>query len=431
MIGPTKRDLAALLAVGALLVAAPGEAQLYESGSTGVLGALAPTEDVEIILPEDGVLHYTTVDIPEGVTVTFRRNKHNTGIYLLSQTDITIDGTVDASGQAGVVTAGLSGISRLGGLSGPGGSDGASSGGVGMGSGIGPGPGARAGGGGLGDAAGGGASLINNGYTGKPYYGNQPAGAGGSAYGDAGYQPLHGGSGGGAASHRSGGGGGGLLVLASSTTIVVNGEVLARGGGGWRHQDFPHGGGGAGGGGVIRLAAPEVHGGGVLDARGGFDNCTSGSSGSYPGCGGNGLIRVESFDIDLGIQANAQPGIQFAVPQKSVPYPSIQRPVLEIASVGGKVPVLGANQGHVHQTPGVSVPMDTTLTITVAGEYIPIDTAVKVIINVVGQERTEYEAVLTEGTFESSSGTVDVAIPANAKIGTIEAWIPNIPLPQG
>ena len=67
--------LVALLAGGPI---GPAPAATFSSGSTGSLGALAPVSNTTVVLPSDGILHYTTVSIPTGVTVTFQRNAANT-----------------------------------------------------------------------------------------------------------------------------------------------------------------------------------------------------------------------------------------------------------------------------------------------------------------------------------------------------------------
>jgi hypothetical protein len=104
----------------------------FSSGSTGADGAFAPTSNVTVPLPPDGVLNYTTVDIPGGVTLTFKRNATNSPVILLASGDVTITGAVDVSGSAGV--------GFLAGAGGPGGFEGGwgggSCGGAGAGNGI-------------------------------------------------------------------------------------------------------------------------------------------------------------------------------------------------------------------------------------------------------------------------------------------------------
>ncbi len=86
----------------------------YESGSTGADGAFSPTENMELNLPPSGIFNFTSIDIPEGVTVTFGNNATNTPVVLLAQGNVAIAGTLDLNGGNG--SASVSG--------GPGGFDG-------------------------------------------------------------------------------------------------------------------------------------------------------------------------------------------------------------------------------------------------------------------------------------------------------------------
>ncbi|WP_447730370.1 hypothetical protein [Pseudoxanthomonas suwonensis] len=83
-------------AMAAFLVAPAALA--FDSGSTGTDGELHPASNIDIQLPESGVLNYTTVNIPSGVTVRFLKNSTNTPVYLLASGNVTIAGTVDIRG---------------------------------------------------------------------------------------------------------------------------------------------------------------------------------------------------------------------------------------------------------------------------------------------------------------------------------------------
>src|SRR5581483_11153889 len=80
----------------------PALSQVFNSGSTGALGALNPSSNTTVVLPPDGVLNYTTVMIPAGVTVTFQPNSSNTPVTLLAQGDVTISGSINVSGNNAV-----------------------------------------------------------------------------------------------------------------------------------------------------------------------------------------------------------------------------------------------------------------------------------------------------------------------------------------
>jgi len=84
--------------VGLLLLGpSAAHAQTFSSGSTGADGPFAPTSDVTLTLPPDGVFNFTTVTIPAGVTVRFTRNTANTPVTLLATGDVTIAGTLPAA----------------------------------------------------------------------------------------------------------------------------------------------------------------------------------------------------------------------------------------------------------------------------------------------------------------------------------------------
>ncbi len=420
-----------LLIPAVLLVGHAASAQIFESGSTGVDGPFMPTKNVTVTLPDDGVLNYTIFNVPSGITVTFKRNKANTAVHVLASDTVVIDGVINVSGGNPVATTAIAGLTILGGIGGPGGSDGASMGQLGHAAGLGP-------GGGIGPevtagkksdcpTAGGGASLVNDGVTALAGYPGQcDVGAGGKAYGDSGYQPLHGGSGGGSVGvNTGGGGGGGVIVIASSKSITVNGTILARGGNG--AHSGAYGGGGAGGGGVIRLAAPEIHGKGTLDARTG-DYCSASNENYWGACGGNGLIRVEGFDVDLTLEPNAKPGLQYAFPLKAVPYPLIERPQLAVIGVAGKTPYLAPNFGHAHQVPGLSLPTGKDIAVTVEAAWVPLGTKVNVIVNTLGHGQLLATTDGLAGAIEKSTASATINIPTGTRMGTIEAWIPSVPL---
>src|SRR2546426_2754362 len=115
-----------------LLWTLPVSAQTFSSGSTGADGALAPTGNTTVPLPPDGVLNFTTVNIPAGVTVTFAKNAANTPVTMLAAGDVTIAGSINISGSVGVVGGSPSPLFNPGGLGGPGGYNGGQSGSSGL-----------------------------------------------------------------------------------------------------------------------------------------------------------------------------------------------------------------------------------------------------------------------------------------------------------
>jgi hypothetical protein len=98
----------------ALLVADLATAQM-NSGSNGSDGALNPTSNVVIDMADhpDGIYHYTSVNTPAGVEVSFIPNTGNTPVVWLVQGDCPILGYVRSDGGQPSVT--------IGGKGGPGG----------------------------------------------------------------------------------------------------------------------------------------------------------------------------------------------------------------------------------------------------------------------------------------------------------------------
>src|SRR5207245_309226 len=95
---PSKVSQCAKLAAAlAGLAAAPAMAQ-FDSGSNGSYGPLNPTSTTNLIVPPDGIFNCTTINIPQGVGVSFIRNALNTPIYLLAQSNVLIAGTVVVDG---------------------------------------------------------------------------------------------------------------------------------------------------------------------------------------------------------------------------------------------------------------------------------------------------------------------------------------------
>ena len=257
-----QRPGAILKATALATLLAASNAHAFDSGSTGADGALAPAANsgvVEIQLPESGILNYTTVNIPVGVTLKFKRNTLNTPVVMLASGNVTIAGTVDVSGGHGayVGTAGdgSTGDDGVPGRGGPGGFDGGRGGSTD--------PANRLGGAGLGPGGGKGGILGADGCGSGRYYKYIGGGAGHSSYGveitasnpyyistcgwprsdavgvpygNALLQPLIGGSGGGGGlgginfSGSGGGGGGGAALIASSGTLSLTGGcVVGRG----------------------------------------------------------------------------------------------------------------------------------------------------------------------------------------------------------
>ena len=83
-----------LLQAMAVLLACWGAHAQVNSGSNGSDGAFNPTTNTVINMADhpDGIYHYTSVNIPSGVTVTFIPNANNTPVVWLVQCDRGIVG---------------------------------------------------------------------------------------------------------------------------------------------------------------------------------------------------------------------------------------------------------------------------------------------------------------------------------------------------
>ena len=331
----------------------------YDSGSTGADGAFSPTVNTELQIPASGVFNFTTVNIPAGVTVTFRINTSNTPVVILASGSATIAGTINING-SDATHVGAAGDGNLGddgipGKGGPGGYDGGRGGGIGTdkrgGAGLGPGGGlfggrgtwpygdTRIGGGGGGF----GGTGANSGWGGNTQSYHSGTGVGGVTYSSSQLLPLLGGSGGGGGaggnsfSGSGGGGGGGALLIASSGTVFITGAIRSNGGNGGISLGSGTGAeGGSGSGGAIRIVATSISGNGAIAAVAGDQtvNSANGDAGGYAvdngGAGGVGRIRLEAETFTRTAASN--PVHAFGSPS-SVFVAGL--PTLRITSVAG------------------------------------------------------------------------------------------------
>ncbi|MEW6246475.1 MAG: hypothetical protein AB1555_07180 [Nitrospirota bacterium] len=358
-----------------------GWAQTFNSGSTGALGAFNPTANTTVILPPDGILNYTTVTIPSGVTVTFQRNTANTPVTLLATGDVTIAGAVRVDGTNGPSQGGIAAPG------GPGGFPGGVGGAVTI-TGYAPVGGAGPGGGAPGDS-----TASSNATYGAPIS-------------FASLVPLVGGSGGGGGvastlSAAGGGGGGGAIVIASSTKITVTGMITANGGGGATSAAGTSFNAGGGSGGAIRLVAPQVTGAGQLQATGGPGTPTGVPAGS-------GRIRIESATGTFTGISNPTASVSTTlgpVTPASTP-PLVNLPTLTITSVGSiAAPVTPTGA---YTVADMSLPQGTTnpvpVLLTASGLPFPTPFTIKVIPQLSGP-------TTVTGTLTGSTATALVTLP--------------------
>ncbi|MEW6248910.1 MAG: hypothetical protein AB1555_19705 [Nitrospirota bacterium] len=375
-------------------------AQAFSSGSTGASGALAPASNTTIALPADGILHYTTVTIPAGVTVSFQPNATNTPVTLLATGDVSISGTLNLNGTAGTGNAATP-LVNAGGLPGPGGFAGGQSGARGNSNndaadGQGPGGGAATSGG--------------FGSTGGTY---------GPPSTFVSLIPLFGGSGGGGfkgtinTSGLAGGGGGGAIVIASSTKITVNGTITAKGGNG-AAPGYVYAGGGSGG--AIRLVAPEIAGTGTLDVSGG--------AGGNPAAGG-GRVRLEAFKMEFAgsvVPSTSSPSISTVcgpVTTLSTP-PLASVPALTISSIAG---VAVSSTTGSYATADVLLPPETTnpVTVVVTGTNIPVGSTFKLKHVPQFSLGPVVSTATSTGTLASSTATFSVTLPLG-RVSVLNAY---------
>ena len=438
-----RRGASAVFLLAALAAASAQAA--FNSGSTGADGALSPTVNTEIQLPESGILNYTTINIPTGVTVKFKKNTANTPIFILASGNVTIAGTIDIRGtdakSTGTYGDGVLGDDAIPGQGGPGGYDGGRGGRddaallasvVRGGSGLGP-------GGGKGGVEGADGCPVLDGFGYYRYIGSgagytntiysnwttsctsvSPLYIGGKPYGSALLQPLLGGSGGGggrggtAFAGSGGGGGGGAILIAASGTLQVTGTIDSTGGDGGGLSGAGAGGQGAGGsGGAIRLVATTIAGNGSVIATGGCINangsrrqsCTPSLSGQGGAYGGSvGRIRLEGEAITFS--GTSTPAYAADVPG---PVFIADAPALRIASIAGTaVPANPTGNAD------VTLPATTTGPIDVVFQTTNVPVGNTVLLRVVpayGQP-TEVLSPAIAGTTATGNATVSVTLPS-------------------
>ena len=402
-----------------IVLVQPSRAQTsFNSGSTGADGAFSPAANQTLQIPASGVFHFTTVNVPAGVTITFTRNTLNTPVTILASGNVTIAGSFVVNGQPGASTGN-------GGAGGPGGFDGGLGGfGLPLYSGNpGQGPGA-------GTAGKKGSQTYGHGGGGGSFNvvgssGSQESGAYGLAgpkYGTVTLLPLIGGSGGGgggastSARGASGGGGGGAILIASSGTITFSGSAAINalgGNGGSATGQTTFGMGGGGSGGAIRLIANTISGTATLNVSGG----AGGSGCYYGGCGGAGglgYVRVEAYDYSAFTASGTPNNISYTAPNP-VSLPTV--PQLRVASVAGvaaPTTPLGSFQG----VPDVVVPATQANPVTVALEAanIPLGTVVQVTLTPASGTRTTVSSGGLAGTEAASTASASITLPSGMSV---------------
>ena len=434
--------IAIAFAVGASL--APCGARAFDSGSTGADGAFSPTVNTTVDLPASGIFNYTSVNIPAGVTVTYRRNTTNTPVVILASGNVTIAGTLNVGAGSGAPVGsagnGVQGDDGTPGLGGPGGFDGGRGGRFGSlgtaitngGAGLGPGAGqaginsgvgigstqGRAyGGGGAGFNGGGGNNNAHAcGYTASQYA--NIAGLGGGSYGSAQLLPLIGGSGGGGGAGGStfegggGGGGGGALLIAASGTVNVTGGIFANGGNGGEARgggfNIAGGGGGGGSGGAIRIMATTLAGNGTISAAAGAVGANLDDGCQQGGAAAPGRIRLEAETITRTAATN---------PVASSDLPSTVfvagTPTLRIASVAG-VNAPASPTGNADITLPASTPNPVTVVFETGG--VPVGNTVRLTVTPAFGLTTSVISPALSGTTANATASVTISLPVGPSV---------------
>lgn len=331
-------------------------AQTFSSGSTGADGALdlatmACTSYCEVQLPPSGVLNYSTINVPSGKILVFKKNLHNTPVVLLAQGAVTIAGSIFAMSPR---AWGANVPERE---PGPGGFYGGSQGQPGFG-------------------PGGGGAVVHGVWVGPLSL-----------------VPLVGGSGGTGCpqpacpnGNGEGSGGGGAIAIASSASIAVTGQILA--------YSLTPSGGGMGSGGAIRLVANSI------TASGNFNAGQNGGLGP-----GSGVVRLEApagaltytgASVPAAVLSTINPAIFSSAPAS-----------LSITSVGGYA--VPAYAGQRFDTVDILLPtqLPDPIPVVVAAGNIPVGTPVTITFGTTNSG-TVMPGVLA-GTAQSSSATIQVS----------------------
>ncbi len=422
------------------LALASSSVAAFNSGSTGADGAFNPTVNTTVTLPESGILNYTSINIPSGVTVWFRKNTTNTPVVLLVSGNVTIAGTIDISGgysnPVGAASGGNVGDDGVPGAGAPGGYAGGRGG---RASSV---AAERTGGNGLGPGGGsGGTYLYSTGYgqylaqagghagfgvAGNPAVGDYKA-QGGPAYGSSNLLPLVGGSGGGGGAGgvtfagSGGSGGGGAIMISASGTINITGGIYAQGGwSGYTDGDGRGAVGGAGSGGAIRLVGTTIAGNGTIYAGPGAvgwytgwdgqqrDNAGSTASPSYyvggrNGEGSVGRIRLEAETFTR--TAASTPTHSFGAPG---PIFISGMPTLKIASIAG-VAVPDQPSG----VSDVNLPATTAnpVAVTFATTAVPVGNTIKLTVTPASGSVTSATSGALSGTTDAATASVNITLP--------------------
>ncbi len=363
-----------IIAAFVLLMTSIGFSQGFSSGSTGADGpldlvAMSCTNNCIVQLPESGILNYTTVNIPAGKFLSFKRNTRNTPVIMLAQGSVVIDGGIGVMAYTGGnCWNGSFHDCRFGG---PGGFSGGDPGQLGFGPGGGQ-PG----------------TVCDS------YASTDSKNSSGRWVGPLSLVPIVGGSGGGGTACPGGPGGGAIVIASSASITMSNGAYIdARGG-----LRFPQGfQGSSGSGGAIRLVAN------LLSIAGSFNACEfEASSTPSDKCG---VVRLEAPTNKVTFTGSSNPPAVISDINPII-LPTIT-PNLSIAKIGGYA--VPPYSGTRFNTVDLLLPNQLTdpISVVVQGSNIPVGTQVN--INFSGSPSAIFTSGTLQGTLQSSTATLTVS----------------------
>jgi hypothetical protein len=368
------------------------------------------------------IFKYSSVDIPEHVTVKFKNHPSRAPVMWLVSGPVTIAGTINLDGADGHGNNDPPTYAEPG----PGGFRGGRGSTENLHQSGGFGPGGAACGTETSQCPGAGGGYGSAGVT-------TWCSVAGGTYGNPGVFPLIGGSGGSGLGYGSegagGGAGGGAILIACPSTITLPGMITARGGNGGPFSGGYEGGGGSGGG--IRLIAHSIScGAAQCGGQEGLLRATGGTTGA--GNGGDGRIRIEANDnglLDLGEPAYTEglPGTNPTIFKKS----ATATPTIAAVTLGGALvpddPRAGLTVGE--QDVFLTTPGATQLEIRVKNVPIntPVDAQVKVrVVSAIGTVR-EADATYDSGDFATSTWFANVDLPDRFSAINVRVILPPSP----
>jgi hypothetical protein len=340
----------------------------------------------------NGIWNFTSINVPAGITVNFKKNAGNTPVRWLATEQVTINGTLSVNGEVGANSLPLGEVAEggPGGFAGGRGALRQDNSGTFVGS-----PGQGPGGGKPGTNPQTSPVNLRDGEDGNYSDTAKPG-----SYGNVFIQPLVGGSGGGGGSSSettsgsNGGGGGGAILIASSKDIVVEGAITANGGDIESTVSI----GGRGSGGAILLRADRITGNGRLEAYGGHQGNR------------NGRIRLEAYFRQLASQTI--PTSVSSAPVANQDFNTLG--ALSVTQVAGQN-VAQPPTGNT-LTPDVVFTAAGAISVTVQGSNIPDGTPVNLLVTT-SQQVIEAGPVNLAGNTATFTG---INVPAG--IGTIQAF---------